>query len=84
MANDRLFLTCSGCGAGFMLAKHFGDAWSTRNPSKGPSLEERLDIFFDEHWRCMAGEVADPHKFYLLNELEQQEFKETSKVGVKD
>jgi hypothetical protein len=82
MANDRLYLTCSGCGKGFMLAKHFGwDPWQTRNPPVGPTFEMRLDTFFEKHWKCMAGEVPDPWKFFLLNEAEQAEFEETGVIA---
>lgn len=70
MANDRLYLVCHHCGQGFMLAKHFGDAWETRNYGE-LSYQQRLDDFFLEHWRCMAGEAEDPYKFLLLNELQR-------------
>ena len=84
MANDRLYLTCSGCGKGFMLAKHFGwDPWQTLNFVKDEELtfQERLDAFFQEHWECMAGEVDDPWKFFLLNEAEQAEFEKTGVIA---
>lgn len=77
MANDRLYLVCPACGEGFMLGKRFGDMWSTRNHG-GVPFEEMLDKFFEAHYKCRAGEVAEPHKFLLLNELELNEYSQLS------
>jgi len=75
MANDRLYLCCPECPDGFMLAKRYGDAWSTRNHSDR-TFDEQLDAFFEKHWRCRAGEVDDPYKFLLLNEKEAMDHAE--------
>jgi hypothetical protein len=73
VANDRLYLVCPECGEGFMLGKRYGDAWSVRNHSSS-TFEEMLDGFFDKHYKCRAGEVDDPSKFLLFNELELDEY----------
>ena len=56
MANDRIYLKCNICGKTLFLGKQYGYGsflWLNYDKINGdissPSLEERLNDFYDEH-----------------------------------
>lgn len=51
MANNRLYLTCRGCGETLFLGKHMMDGFYWQDYGGGP-LQEQLNEFFDKHIWC--------------------------------
>ena len=58
MANNRIYLKCNICGDVLYLGKSFAMGYYWENYGKingdpnSPSLEDRLNKFFDEHTYC--------------------------------
>ncbi len=62
MADDRIFLKCNICGDTLFLGKQFGfSAFYWRNyglmngDKNSPSLEDRLNKFYEDHYHPEAG-----------------------------
>ena len=52
MANDRMYIKCTGCGKAVMLAKHFASPWGVHCYQEGYTMEYVLGVFFEEHFKC--------------------------------
>ena len=55
MANNRLYLKCTGCGETFFLGKRTDSGYYYTNyyPEKG-DLDIQLNRFYDKHMFCNA------------------------------
>lgn len=64
MANNRLYLRCTGCGKMIMVAKHFGGPWDMRN-------SDYVSEFLIEHscyLMCGYNDEATENLFEFINE----------------
>lgn len=57
MANNRIYLRCNGCGKTLFLGKsylsgYFYENYDRLRDPKSPSLERKLNEFYDEHTYC--------------------------------
>lgn len=63
MANDRIYLQCNTCGKKLYLGKSYGDGFYWTNYGKlngsedSAPLEDRLNVFFDEHIHPEVGPI---------------------------
>lgn len=63
MANDRIYLQCNTCGKKLYLGKSYGDGfyWTNYGKLNGSEdfapLEDRLNVFFDEHIHPEVGPI---------------------------
>ena len=71
MANNRLYIRCSGCGEKIMIAKKFLGTWDMRNADK-------IAEFLVEHSEsmCYYEEQATVNQFEFINEDELFELDE--------
>lgn len=65
MANNRLYIRCTGCGEKIMIAKSFLGPWDMRNADK-------IAEFLVEHSEsmCYYAEQATLSQFEFVNEIE--------------
>lgn len=66
MANNRLYLRCTGCGEKIMVAKSFLGQWDMRNA-------DSVEDFLVEHGcrrMCFYEEDATVNQFEFVNEIE--------------
>lgn len=65
MANNRLYIRCTGCGEKIMIAKSFLGPWDMRNADK-------IAEFLVEHSEsmCYYAEQATLSQFESVNEIE--------------
>lgn len=52
MANNRIFLRCRGCGAGFNLGKTFAEGYSRGRYTGEADLLTELNNFYEKHTFC--------------------------------
>lgn len=50
MANNRMYIRCTGCKEAMMLAKHMATPWYFIE-----SMPKALNVFFNKHARCGDG-----------------------------
>lgn len=65
MANNRLYIRCTGCGEKIMIAKGFLGPWDMRNADK-------IEEFLVEHSEsmCYYEDQATENQFEFINEHE--------------
>lgn len=65
MANNKLYIRCTGCGERIMIAKSFLGVWDMRNADK-------IEEFLVEHSESMCSyeDQATVNQFEFINEDE--------------
>lgn len=63
MANNRMYLTCRGCGEGFFLGKIMSSGYYQHMDD----FQEKLNVFFDKHHCC--GDVHYENQYELRYEI---------------
>lgn len=68
MANQRMYLRCTGCGGEFYLGKRMAGGYYTTRPMR--ERIAKIDKYYDEHEHC----DGMPDNFELVYEVDQEHY----------